>query len=268
MNSREPSLATRYREVLSQYAQRIVGNNPTVPVDLEQICAQYSLQLLHKDISGYRAYLATSELEDEARYFILLPRKGKGTSFERFCIAHEIAHYLLLTQFGTPNPAELNHWRTESLCDEFARQLLVPDGFLRTKLPNPASTASDMLRAADRVAVAAGVPWIQAARRVHEVATSARFLRMQIEPDKRLKVISTALPGNKETGRLIASDSAWTMEIQRTLSESKNGVRSLDHVDAVMISSSRIPSIARASDVAIRVDSRRPIPDIRVAAIV
>jgi len=256
-----------YQAVLAHHIDQIVCENP-VPINLIRICQRYQLNVLHKNIADYRAYLAINDTSEQTQFFILVPQKSKGTRYERFCIAHELAHYILLKNFGTVAPAEFNHWVTEKLCDDFARRLLVPDGYLKEKFSNVRVRAFDFLRVANRVSSMAGIPWIHGARRVHEHFRNVCFLRMQFTDEARLKVVSTTLPQSKETGKLVDKGTKWAEMISKmSCSNGANEIRFMESVEKPVIASSGIRSLIQAHEVAVCVDHTRLQVDIRVGAV-
>ena len=256
-----------YEAALSVHADKILGANPAIPLDIERVCEHFELTLLHKKIGQFRAYLAKEDVGGLERFFILLPDRGRGSSYERFCIAHELAHYILLMQFGTAVPAEINHWETEALCDNFARRVLVPDRLLHYRIRTQLDTAYLALQTVDRIARIAGVPWFHAARRIQEHQRALFFLRLQIARDRRLKVVATTLSGNKEINRLVRADSAWSVLVHKMTTGSGCELRTLEQVDEVIVASSGIPSLEMARKVALCVDNRGQKPEIRVAAV-
>jgi hypothetical protein len=89
-------------------------------------------------------------------------RRAPISGHERFTIAHELGHYVLLreTQFRPRRDAE--YWLGEQLCNHFASRLLIPPRLL-SDISEPA-TAAELAAAVNEVATRAAVTAEPAAR--------------------------------------------------------------------------------------------------------
>jgi hypothetical protein len=102
-------------------------------------------------------------------------------AFERFTIAHELGHYVLATQTGHRPRRESEYWLCESLCNEFASELLMPPR-LFSSLEEPAC-AADLAAMVNRVAQRAGVTAEPAARAVvRHLATPIALGTLRLDP--------------------------------------------------------------------------------------
>jgi hypothetical protein len=195
------------RHLLTQFAHAFNSESATFPVNLGKLCAGLGVRLLHKDgIPRFKAYLAKPGSNWESAV-ILLPAEGFGTAYERFCIAHEIAHLLLFRELVARPLTESQHWQLEELCDDFARKLLVPDLAMQRYLTDREPIS--MLRAAFALSRAAKVPWVHAALRISELQSDVFFFRLALSPNQRTKILASTFPRQKERGRLIDEDTEF-----------------------------------------------------------
>ncbi len=88
---------------------------------------------------------------------------------ERFTVAHELGHYVLLKETSFRAQRDADYWLGEALCNQFASALLIQDDLL-ADLVEPGSSA-ELAEAVGRVARAAGV--------THEPAARAIAARLQ-----------------------------------------------------------------------------------------
>jgi Zn-dependent peptidase ImmA (M78 family) len=197
----------RCRQLLTDFARTFDGKNTTFPVNLGKLCAELGVRISHKNgIPRFQAYLADvgSNWEDA---IIFLPAEGLGSPYERFCIAHEIAHLLLFRELVSRPSSASQHWKLEALCDDFARKLLVPDSAIPRHLTSREPIS--ILRTVFALSRAAKVPWIQAALRISEFQCDVFFLRLGLVPNERTKILASTFPRQKERGRLIDDDTEF-----------------------------------------------------------
>jgi Zn-dependent peptidase ImmA (M78 family) len=174
------SSTEKCRQLLAHFAHTLSAKATTFPVNLGKLCAELRVRIFHKDgIPRFRAYLADGGFKWESAV-IFLPSEGLGTAYERFCVAHEIAHLLLFRERIASASSESEHWQLEELCDGFARTLLVPDREVQRYLTNREPISA--LRAAFALSRAAKVPWIQSAFRISEHQSNLFFLRFVLLP--------------------------------------------------------------------------------------
>jgi len=124
------------------------------PVDVLALCQSLGLGL-RVEIGSSRSHRGDLLL-DSRGYSVVINREDESPAplraAERFTIAHEIGHYLLL-QLGHPTPQRrAEYWRDERVCDDLARRLLVPFSVLETvgRLEtgeDVASAVSEIIRA-------------------------------------------------------------------------------------------------------------------------
>jgi hypothetical protein len=84
------------------------------------------------------------------------------TPYERFTIAHELAHYVLVRATTFRASREADYWLGEELCNRFASRLLIP-GSLLAALAEPESSR-ELAASICSIAQTAGVTFEPAAR--------------------------------------------------------------------------------------------------------
>jgi IrrE N-terminal-like domain len=100
---------------------------------------------------------------------------------ERFTIAHELGHYMLMHQMAFSPQRRADYWLGEDLCNQFASRLLIPDRLLNC-LDEPKS-AAELARAVIGVANSAGVTFEPAARAVaSRLATPVAIGMFRLDP--------------------------------------------------------------------------------------
>jgi Zn-dependent peptidase ImmA (M78 family) len=186
---------------LSLAAQDLRGDQRSLPILLRPICSRLNIHITRsKAVSEGKAYLEWDRSAGQAPQ-VLLPQ-NKNLTWDRFCTAHELGHYVLMTRYGWNPTGKSEYWQTEVMCDYFARQLLLPDFALRRKPARMARTAMVWCNALSR---RADVPWIQVAKRITSKYAHLAFFRLAQNKDGRMKVISTSLPLEKGIGTLVSS---------------------------------------------------------------
>jgi Zn-dependent peptidase ImmA (M78 family) len=205
----------RCRDLLNSSVDKLLANTTQFPFNLGRLCSQLGVSLIYKEgISRFNAYIANSGRNWETAA-VFLPTEGFGSSYERFCIAHELGHLLLFRELDARPEGGSDYWRFEELCDEFARKLLVPEDVVKDHLccrdPISALKSSLMLARVSKV------PWIHAARRISEFQSGVYFLRLTVAPSKRIKVLASSFPNQKERGRLIDEPTEFS-KVLRSLS--------------------------------------------------
>lgn len=91
------------------------------------------------------------------------PAQRRGlTPRERFTIAHEIGHYVLLQEASFRPQRRRDYWLGESLCQEFASRLLIRPKVVEAV--RPYGSSADLMAAVNQVARVANVSPEPAAR--------------------------------------------------------------------------------------------------------
>jgi IrrE N-terminal-like domain len=99
------------------------------------------------------------------------PRPAPISPQERFTIAHELGHYMLMRDTPFTPQREADYWLGEELCNRFASRLLIPDPLL-AGLTEPCSSAA-LAATVCSIAKAAGVTFEPAARAIAARLTTA-----------------------------------------------------------------------------------------------
>ena len=149
-----------YGEALSLRAQELRDCQDSPPIYIGKACRQLSIRI-KRDPGTHdgKSYLKWDRAEN-VRPTILLPAIGHPR-WDRFLAAHEIGHYFLISDFNWIPNSDNAYWKTEIICDQFARDLLIPPSVLDSidQLDNmPLSTVYQSTR---QLARFVEVPWTQ-----------------------------------------------------------------------------------------------------------
>jgi hypothetical protein len=108
-------------------------------------------------------------------------RPAPISNHERFTVAHELGHFLLLKETAFRPRREADYWLGESLCNHFASELLIPEPLL-AGIREPTSSAQ-LASAVNAIALAAGVTHEPAARAVAaHLATPVALGTFRLDP--------------------------------------------------------------------------------------
>jgi len=124
---------------------------------------------------------------------------GMYTPTERFVIAHELGHLILLRN-GAPKPfGASEYWKLEEVCNDFARRLLINEEAINERLGRGDYSASSLLKICAGLALDAKVPWSAAAYRISESLPDTGFFRL--EPKQYgLKIVVSTFANKDRTG--------------------------------------------------------------------
>jgi hypothetical protein len=191
-----------FRTHLRSWAAELSSRSSEPPVRVRDVCKSLRVEISRKNtVPQYKAYLSVDPSRDHPAV-ILLPAKRIG-GFERFCAAHELAHYLILIAFDVTPQGKVEYWKHEELCDEFARHLLIPTHYVKKKVDNADLSTRCSLLLCNEISRSAWVPWIHAALRIAEFRKDITYLRCQRLPSKDFKLVATTHPRRKGRGKLI-----------------------------------------------------------------
>jgi hypothetical protein len=160
------------------------------------------------------------------RPIVLLPTANIST-WDRFCTAHELGHFFLISQHDWAPSAGSAYWATEAICDEFARELLLPTELIEDVPGLSSASAQEAMNFCDALAQKARVPWIQAGKKLTEAVEGTVFLRLELRQES-LKVISSSLPRELGRGTLVKKRSDFfglAMESNREAKSTYHRVR-------------------------------------------
>lgn len=247
-----PETIQHYRSSLAANALSIFGHSPKLPVHIEQVCALLKVGIVYSDeVAKFKAYLCVEHERDKIAK-ILLPPHRAGSPYERFCIAHELAHLFLWRVYRAVPHGSSEYWQFEEICDEFARTLLMPEVEVRRRIAADSCHAAALLKESYRLANLAKAPWTQSAHRISEIEERASFFRIEPQADGRLRIMVSTLPRRKERGRFVSSSTPFHEAMVALLREPP-GRLSEDNVLTIspaIMASSNVPSFAGASECA------------------
>jgi hypothetical protein len=210
-----PELPVAVASELNQYAAALRTDQDGVPVLLRSICKQLDIRVRrHSEVPNGKAYLAWDR-QTESAPTILLPLNGNAR-WDRFCAAHELGHYFLVSRYDWIPEGSKAYWQTELLCDHFARKLLLPDDQLPAWLGEPRE-AADYLTKCDKIAATTITPWREVATAIAEVLPVVFF---GIEPSERpggFRVMSSSLPKRIGYRAEFAADSELVQLLNRSV---------------------------------------------------
>lgn len=201
---------------LRAWAAELSAKFTGLPVLVRTVCGAYGVAIEKREsVPPTKAFLEL-DLAHPDRATILLPRK-RVTEFERFCVAHELAHYLLYRGFNVAPEGRSEYWIHEELCDDFARHLLMPSNFL-PHFWEKHSLSQDYLGMCDDLSVLARVPWTQAGRRISSLHQGISYSRIRERDASTFEVIAVTAENHRGRGRRIKTDSP----LGKTLTEVKD----------------------------------------------
>jgi len=203
--------------------QRLKVRYPEVP-DLADICSRLDIAISYVEHATH----PTLGKDGPVRFQIRLPSRNRGTSYERFSIAHELAHYFLLASGDTTPATKSEYWKLETICDKFARDLLVPADFANDILAHTEKTPAGMLAASDALAAASRTPWLHVARWLSAAVGWCWFLRISLQKDARLIVSGSSFPKNAEQSRRVRAETPFSDRLLRAMNGVECGAQTVE----------------------------------------
>jgi Zn-dependent peptidase ImmA (M78 family) len=202
---------------LADIAKEMRSHEERTPVLLREICKQLGIRIVRSaSVQPGKAYLEWDRAAERAP-IIRLPSR-EALSWDRFCAAHELGHYVLMERFSYHPQTDSEYWQTEVLCDFFARELLLPDSLF----PDTFEQGGELLIAGcDQLSRTAKVPWIQVAKKISRRFPNTFLMRLGLGADGLLKVSATSLPLEKGRGRKIDSRTSFGIKARDALEEAK-----------------------------------------------
>jgi hypothetical protein len=191
------------------------------PVELYKLCNRFGIRIvrrLSKPLGKKRALL----LQNGDSFEILLPESDSNefTAWERFLIAHELGHFFL-SDMRVPKPlGEREYWLTESICDQFARRLLLPSREVSSVISISGNSASDLLGATLLLNRKWAVPWMAAAFEVTSHVKAVHFLNVTTDGG-HFRVAASTFPNKRGLHSPIARHSVFG-EYLRSLPKAKS----------------------------------------------
>jgi hypothetical protein len=162
----------------------------SVPVDVEVLCRGLGLEVKLDATSG-RVHRG-SLLRDKDRSWIAVHRpaieRSGLTAGERFTVAHELAHHLILRRSEFEPERHAEYWRLEEICNRIAARLLLPESCIHD--PGPLLSAKEIALEVSALAIRAQVSSAVAARalmpRIHSPAGLGRLRLSPLASTHRL----------------------------------------------------------------------------------
>lgn len=200
----------KYREILSDCALELAKKFP-VPWDPTQLCQHMGVQLLR---NGKRKNPVLHFSLDGA--VIILPEKRSRPRFERFQIAHELGHLVLLNECGAAPTGPSEYWQHEDLCDWFARELLLPAQIIRPVLEQIPVQAERFLEFSTLLVDSYNVTWKTAACRISELNPLSLFIAIvPCADDKRAQIKFSSARNRKFVGGILQESAELTDYVHR-----------------------------------------------------
>jgi hypothetical protein len=169
------------------------------PISIRRVCSRLKIPVVRSNsVHGGKAYLSWN-LHSSDLPKVLLPETNLSV-WDRFCIAHELGHFVLISRYRWLPTEEDGYWKTERLCDQFARDLLMPQNLLASACATTLEDGQSAMMKSRELAMRAVVPWIQSGKALSDVHPGVAFLRLQgIGGKGGFRVTGSSLP--KDRGR-------------------------------------------------------------------
>jgi hypothetical protein len=171
-----------------------INPSSTWPVNVHAILSRLGIQLSFTDAPDKRV----SYLEVEGTPRITICRKTAALFLsprERFSIAHELAHWVIWRRFGSLPSSESEYWFHETLCNEFAAGLLVPEPALSQFLDTELRAKTHPVYFPSRIVRLAAVSWDVAAKSIAAFPSSdSAYIRLAKVPYSLNKGPSETFP--------------------------------------------------------------------------
>lgn len=203
-----------YYLFLQQAACHLAVRYGHVAVPIGRIAFEHGIHIERSiSVGKFKARMFVPECKDDW-VRVILPQDTHYTlqagpsNYDRFCVAHELAHLLLYREFSAQPIDQASYWKHESICDEFARTLLIPDEYLE-RLSEQEIDVHALRRAAEAVKV----PIMHVARRVTKAIPHLSFFQLQRQNSDKWKVLASSLDGSRSTGRIISNVLSFNIDV-------------------------------------------------------
>jgi len=193
-----------YRSRLNEVANAVSLDVGRVPVDLGLVCKWFGATVVSDRSIGWRhAYLSFENGQLERP--IVTVGLDPDSAYARFCIAHELAHLILTRDFNVLPKGRSQYWQHEILCDEFARQILVPKRYMHElMLGRPTSGTALLMRTLD-IESETHITWVHGAKRLADFRDSTGFFRLEMTSETSFKIMGSTLPNYRGRSMVITS---------------------------------------------------------------
>ncbi len=151
------------RASLARRATELAGAGPGA-VEVERVCDELGLPLRIEPADGRRRGCLVHR--DGGWEVVVFRARRSGPDLaphERFTVAHEIGHHVLMEESGFTARRRREYWEGEELCQHFASCLLLPERLIGPPMGSPPGTQA-LMAAVNDLACRAGVSAEPAAR--------------------------------------------------------------------------------------------------------
>lgn len=188
-------------EYLASEAVRLTDGYARLPIPIGRVSYEQGMIIERKsNIGAFKAYMTLPKQPNDWAKVTLPSRQFTASSqvspYDRFCIAHELAHLLIFRKTSFIPSDKRMYWKHEAICDEFARTILLPARFIDHLM------AYDRLSMIDALCVSANVSWMVAAKRAafqnHQL--SFFIVKESTSAKSILLIYSSSLRNNKLRG--------------------------------------------------------------------
>ena len=260
-----------YSQTLDQAAREMTGSMQ-LPIDVRCVSENLGLKIVRADLSIPRAQALL--IDGPRGATIYLPSKaGAGQElnpFERFLVAHEIGHFVLLRASNAGPNGKSAYWKLERLCDDFASKLLLPDIIVTAQIAERVCPRINRLGRTWELAHKAGVPWETVALRFAQFESNSAFFSLRIEengpPELRGRVSFSSLHNRLGIGKIFRTDKRFRPAIGNSIESSSAKLlgaillRQLRIRDSIEAATARAVASVKIQ-LAVRLFSQRPLFD-------
>lgn len=200
----------RPRHELRRIARTL--HSDRLPVSIDDILAATGVTITEDDSLSPRAAFLRYDPKRNQAPRIVINGSARTTSWGRFCMAHEIAHYFLIREFDLTPRNSREYWKIEEVCDEFARHLLMPDDAVAETFSQRPDGVLGLWRLCAEFARRAQLPWVQVGKRIGDFAEGCGFLRVGTTEEGNFIVTGTSLSSDRGRGtKLIVETQEWRL---------------------------------------------------------
>ena len=241
----EKELLAQARDLQQEFAE--------FPINLGKICSKLELPIVRDpSLKPNTAFLQITGRQKFTEK-ILLPISNQQSKFERFCIAHEIAHALLWRNISFIPKDKSEYWILEEICNKFAGELLIPLNVVKSINMHEGLTASEFLWSSIVLSHSSKIHWTASAIRIAGIFEHIEFFRIIKIQNETVKIVVSTLKNKKEIGRHINPATNFGKTVFNAFSMQPQSFRkkSILMVKKKLIDSSLIPSFSCATEAAI-----------------
>lgn len=229
-----PNQIVSHQKRLVQVAEAIGREFDRLPVDILAICRSFGARVEQDGrIKEHGAFLTFKEGQLDKPLIVVRPGNA-SSGYARLCIAHELAHLILIRDFSIVPRGESQYWQYETICDEFAARLLVPKSYINELMLTRPSTGSALLMRSIDIEREALITWIHGARRLADIKSRTCFFRIQQVSDKLFKVMGSTLSNHRgRTAEIPRSAKVFELFCSMLRTAERDGVAKATRIEKV-----------------------------------